>query len=206
MISVDFRDRGKSYVLDQGLKSIFQQNLTPTNFVLPTFQSTLRWSQRLQRLLHGVSPNSPSERNVPMIQCLAEKRADVNYRITVTRQIVRPPRKRIPALIVALIQKAIMLSLFKITPPKPWFGIGPDWTQFFFLPKCQFTYCKSITIHAAKGLNDLGYYETQTLWLWLSSPGINRGKGKYTIHGRFTEKSTMNVGCHFDYRNGFWGW
>ena len=145
-----------------------------------------------------------------MIQCLAEKRADVNYRITVTRQIVRPPRKvdvvlsccrkRIPTLIVALVQKAIMLSLFKITPPKPWFGIGPDWNQFFFLPKCQFTYCKSITIRAAKGLNDLGYYETQTLWLWLSSPGINRGKGKYTIHGRFTEKSTMNVGCHFDYR------
>ena len=70
---------------------------------------------------------------------------------------------------------------FKITPPKPWFGIGPDWIQFFFLPKgpkCQFTYCKSITIRAAKGLNDLGYYETQTLWLWLSSPGINRGKGK----------------------------
>ena len=92
---------------------------------------------------------------------------------------------------------------FKITPPKPWFGIGPDWIQFFFLPKgpkCQFTYCKSITIRAAKGLNDLGYYETQNLWLWLSSPGINRGKGKCTIHGRFTEKSTINVGCHFDYR------
>ena len=57
-----------------------------------------------------------------MIQCLAEKRADVNYRITVTRQIVRPPRKvdvvlsccrkRIPALIVALVQKTIMLSRY----------------------------------------------------------------------------------------------
>ena len=131
--------------MDEGLKSIFQQNLTPTNFVLPTFQSTLRWSQRLQRLLYGGEPNSPSERNAPMIQCLAEKRADVNYRITVTRQIVRPPRKvdvvlsccrkRIPALIVALIQKAIMLSLSKLHPRNPGSVLAQIGSSFSFCPK-----------------------------------------------------------------------
>ena len=57
------------------------------------FQSSVQRVQRLYgvNLLNLALPkglNSPKpQRNVPMIQCLAEKRADVNYRITVTRPL-----------------------------------------------------------------------------------------------------------------------
>ena len=80
-----------------------------------------------------------------MIQCLAEKRADVNYRITVTRQIVRPPRKVDVVLLpkedshphCGVDPKSNNVIPFKITPPKPWFGIGPDWIQFSFCPNAN---------------------------------------------------------------------